>query len=99
MLSLQIHFFVAEQIANHAKDAGYDLIMMGRESIDFNGGMVHGMVGELLGLPAISPVMKLDIEGQSAKLAREIEGGKEYLELELPFYCRMSRTNCRMENS
>jgi electron transfer flavoprotein beta subunit len=78
-------FFVAEQIANHAKDAGYDLIMMGRESIDFNGGMVHGMVGELLGLPAISPVMKLDIEGQTAKLAREIEGGKEYLELELPF--------------
>ncbi len=38
-------FFVAEQIANHAKDAGYDLIMMGRESIDFTGGMVHGMVG------------------------------------------------------
>lgn len=78
-------FFVAEQIANHAKDAGYDLIMMGRESIDFNGGMVHGMVGELLGLPAISPVMQLDIEGQTAKMAREIEGGKEYLELELPF--------------
>jgi electron transfer flavoprotein beta subunit len=44
--------FVAQQIANHAKDGGYDLIMMGRESIDFNGGMVHGMVGELLGMPA-----------------------------------------------
>jgi len=77
--------FVAQQIANHAKDQNYDLIMMGRESIDFNGGMVHGMVGELLGLPAISPVMKLDIEGENAKLAREIEGGKEYLELSLPF--------------
>jgi electron transfer flavoprotein beta subunit len=58
---------------------------MGRESIDFNGGMVHGMVGELLGMPSISPVMKLDIDGQNAKLAREIEGGKEYLELSLPF--------------
>ncbi len=77
--------FVAQQIANHAKDAGYDLIMMGRESIDFNGGMVHGMVGEILGLPAISPVMQLDIDGDTAKLAREIEGGKEYLELSLPF--------------
>jgi electron transfer flavoprotein beta subunit len=77
--------FVAQQIANHAKDGGYDLIMMGRESIDFNGGMVHGMVGELLGMPAISPVMQLDIEGETAKLAREIEGGKEYLELSLPF--------------
>lgn len=77
--------FVAKQIAEHAKDQNYDLIMMGRESIDFNGGMVHGMVGELLGMPAISPVMKLDIEGDKAKLAREIEGGKEYLELSLPF--------------
>ncbi len=77
--------FVAKQIAQHAKEANYDLIMMGRESIDFNGGMVHGMVGELLGLPAISPVMKLDIDGGNAKLAREIEGGKEYLELALPF--------------
>ncbi len=77
--------FVAKQIAAHAKDANYDLIMMGRESIDFNGGMVHGMVGELLGIPAISPVMKLDIEGDKATMAREIEGGKEYLELSLPF--------------
>lgn len=78
-------FFVAQEIANVAKDGGYDLIMMGRESIDFNGGMVHGMVGELLDMPAISPVMKLDIEDGKAKLAREIEGGKEYLEVSLPF--------------
>ncbi|GAA0894272.1 electron transfer flavoprotein subunit beta/FixA family protein [Fulvivirga kasyanovii] len=78
-------FFVAEQIANAAKDGGYDLILMGRESIDFNGGMVHGMVGELLGLPSISPVMTLDIDGDTAKMTREIEGGKEYLEVKLPF--------------
>ncbi|EMR02449.1 Electron transfer flavoprotein small subunit [Cesiribacter andamanensis AMV16] len=78
-------FFVAQQIAAVAKEGGYDLILMGRESIDFNGGMVHGMVGELLGMPSVSPVMKLDIEGNTARLAREIEGGKEYLELNLPF--------------
>ncbi|WP_143961520.1 electron transfer flavoprotein subunit beta/FixA family protein [Litoribacter populi] len=77
--------FVAKQIAHYAKEGGYDLILMGRESIDFNGGMVHGMVGELLGMPSISPVMKLDIEGSTAKMAREIEGGKEYLEVNLPF--------------
>ncbi|EIM78124.1 electron transfer flavoprotein alpha/beta- subunit [Nitritalea halalkaliphila LW7] len=76
--------FVAEQIAAIAKQNNYDLILMGRESIDFNGGMVHGMVGELLGLPSISPVMKLDIEGSTAKMAREIEGGKEQLEAQLP---------------
>jgi electron transfer flavoprotein beta subunit len=78
-------FFVAQQIAAVAKEGGYDLILMGRESLDFNGGMVHGMVGEMLGMPSVSPVMKLDIDGSKASLAREIEGGKEYLELNLPF--------------
>jgi electron transfer flavoprotein beta subunit len=77
-------FFVATQIAEIAQQESYDLILMGRESSDYNGGQVHGMVGELLGIPSLSPVMKLDIEGTTAKLAREIEGGKEYLEASLP---------------
>src|SRR5690606_26245124 len=58
--------------------------LMGRESIDFNGGQVHGMVGEILGVPSISPVMQLDVEDGKAKMAREIEGGKEYIEVDLP---------------
>lgn len=74
--------FVATQIAEQAK--GYDLILMGRESIDFNGGVVHAMVGEMLGLPSFSPVMKLDIDGNKVTMAREIEGGKEILEASLP---------------
>lgn len=78
-------FFVAKQIAKAAEEGSYDLILMGRESIDFNGGQVHSMVGELLGIPSVSPVMKLDIKGTSAKITREIEGGKEYMELDLPF--------------
>ncbi|MES2734008.1 MAG: electron transfer flavoprotein subunit beta/FixA family protein [Bacteroidota bacterium] len=77
-------WFVAVQIAEIAKQNNYDLILMGRESIDYNGGQVHGLVGELLGIPSLSPVMKLDIEGNKAKLSREIEGGKEYLEVNLP---------------
>lgn len=76
--------FVAKQIANVAKDGNYDLILMGRESIDFNGGQVHGMVGELLGIPSVSPVMKLEVEGNKIRMAREIEGGKEYVEVETP---------------
>lgn len=78
-------FFVAEQIADQAKTGGYDLILMGRESIDYNSGAVHGIVGEMLGIPFVSPVMKLELDGNKAKLAREIEGGKEYLEVSLPF--------------
>ncbi|MCW5912904.1 MAG: electron transfer flavoprotein subunit beta/FixA family protein [Cyclobacteriaceae bacterium] len=75
-------FFVASQVAEHAK--GFDLILMGRESIDYNSGVVHAMVGDLLGLPSVSPVMKLDIEGAKVKMTREIEGGKEQVEASLP---------------
>jgi electron transfer flavoprotein beta subunit len=77
-------YFVAAQIANHAKEVGYDLILMGRESIDFNSGVVHGLVGEMLGMPSVSPVMRLDIDGDTVKMAREIEGGKEFVEAKLP---------------
>lgn len=77
-------YFVAEQIAAIAKQENYDLILMGRESIDFNGGQVHGIVGEMLGIPSFSPVMKLDIDGATVKIAREIDGGKEYLDAQLP---------------
>lgn len=77
-------YFVAEQIAAVAQQTNYDLILMGRESIDYNGGQVHGIVGELLGVPSISPVMKLDLDGNTAKITREIEGGKEEIEAQLP---------------
>ena len=77
--------FVATQIANYAKDKGFDMILTGRESIDYNSGLVHGMVGEMLGLPSVSPAMKLDLEGDKAIIYREIEGGKEVLEVPLPF--------------
>lgn len=77
-------FFVAKQIAAVVQDGGYDLVLMGRESLDYNSGQVHGMVGELIGIPSISPVMQLEIEGDTASVAREVEGGKEYLEVKLP---------------
>ena len=77
--------FVAEQIVGVAKEGAFDLILMGRESIDYNGGVVHGMVGELLGIPSVSPVMKLDIDGPIARLEKVIDGGKQIIEVELPF--------------
>jgi len=78
-------FFVAAQIADQAKAGNYDLILMGRESIDYNSGVVHSIVGEMLGIPSVSPVMKLELDGNKAKLVCEIEGGKENLEVNLPF--------------
>lgn len=77
-------FFVAKQIAHIAEQNKYELILMGRESIDFNSGVVHGLVGEMLGIPSYSPVMKLDIDGSEASITREIDGGKELLTASLP---------------
>jgi len=76
--------FVAKEIAHIADEEKYDLIMMGRESIDYNGGVVHAMVGELINTPSISPVMTLEIEGDTATMSKEIEGGKQVLEAKLP---------------
>jgi electron transfer flavoprotein beta subunit len=77
-------FFVAAEIANYAQDKGFDLILMGRETTDYNSGVVHGIVGELLGIPSFSPVMELKIEEGKVLISREIEGGKEKLETKLP---------------
>lgn len=87
-------FFVAEQIAAIAKDGGYDVILMGKESIDYNGFQVHGMVGELLGIPTVAPAMKLDISGTTATLEREIEGGKELVEVTGPFVASCQQPMC-----
>ncbi|MDQ4141772.1 MAG: electron transfer flavoprotein subunit beta/FixA family protein [Bacteroidota bacterium] len=77
-------FFVAQQIAHYAQEGGYDLILMGKESVDYNGFQVHGMVAEILGWPAIVPAIKLDITGTTVTLEREIEGGKEIVQVNLP---------------
>ncbi|MBM3177740.1 MAG: electron transfer flavoprotein subunit beta/FixA family protein [Bacteroidetes bacterium] len=77
-------FQVATQLASVIKEGGYDLVLMGRESIDHNGGVVHAMTAELLGWPSVSPVMKLDLNGNTATMVREIEGGKETVQCDLP---------------
>jgi len=78
-------YFVASQIANAAKDMGFDFILCGRESIDYNGAMVPAMIAELLGIPSVSIAKKLTIEGTTATIEREIEGGKEIVSVPLPF--------------
>lgn len=77
--------FVATQIAEIAKQNQYDIILTGRESSDYNGGQVHGMIAAMLGVPCIVPCMKLDLNGNVATMYREIEGGKEVVEVNTPF--------------
>lgn len=77
-------YFVATQIANHAKTENYDLIITGKETIDYNSFEIGGMVAELLDLPAVALVSKLDVENGVATMKREIEGGTETVEVKLP---------------
>ncbi|TJZ61407.1 electron transfer flavoprotein subunit beta/FixA family protein [Sphingobacterium olei] len=77
-------WFVANQIAEYAKANHFDLILTGRESIDYNGAQVPATLGELLSIPSVSIAKKLTIEGNEATIEREIEGGKEVLTANLP---------------
>lgn len=77
-------YFVAAQIAAHAKSENYDLIITGKETIDYNSYEVTGMIAEMLDLPAVSLVSKLEVEGGVATIKREIEGGTETVEVKLP---------------
>jgi electron transfer flavoprotein beta subunit len=93
-------FFVASQIASVARGAGYDLIMTGKETIDFNGASVGGMLAGLLELPFISLAAKLELAGNEITLVREIEGGEETVELKIPLVvgCQKGMAEQRIPN-
>lgn len=77
-------YFVASQIAKVAQEGNYDLIITGKESIDYNGGMVGGMLAALLDFPFINKCISLEINEKTVTATREIEGGKEKLSTQLP---------------
>jgi len=77
-------YSVALQLADVAQQGGYDLIIGGRESIDYNGGMVPGMLAKMIGANFVNTCISLEIEGSSATAIREIDGGKETLQTTLP---------------
>ena len=78
-------YFVAAQIAEVVKKEQFDVVMCGIESSDFNGSTVGGMVAEFLGVPSVSAVSGLKIEGGKPVITREIDGGKETVSVPLPF--------------
>ena len=76
--------FVARQLAEVVKNGEYDLIIAGRESIDYNGGMVPGMMAAMLNMNFVNTCVGLEVDGTTAIAEREIDGGKEKLEASLP---------------
>lgn len=77
-------YSASKEIAEAARSGGYDLILCGKESIDYNGGAVPGMVAQLLDWPFVNATVGLEIDGSEAKAVREIEGGKETISVKLP---------------
>jgi len=77
-------FVVASQIAAIAKEGGYDLILTGKETIDYNSACIGSMLSGLLDLPYVSLANQMTLNGNTATVQREIEGGEETCEVVLP---------------
>jgi electron transfer flavoprotein beta subunit len=77
-------FFVATQLAAVIKNGAYDLVIAGKESLDYNGGMVPGMIAGILGYNFVNSCTGITVEGTAVKAVREIDGGKETVSTTLP---------------
>jgi len=75
---------VASNIAAHAKGAGYDIIFTGKETIDYNGGVVGAMLAETLDLPYIAQAAKLDVQDGKLKISQELEGIQQNITANMP---------------
>ena len=93
-------YFIANQIAAIAKEGNYDIIFTGKETIDYNGSSIGGMVAELLDMPYLSLATKFDVAGPQATVVREIDGGEETNKVKLPVVvsCQKGMAEQRIPN-
>lgn len=93
-------YYIASQIAAIAREGGYDLVFTGKETIDYNGSSIGGMVAELLDMPYVSLATHFTLTGSQATLTREIEGGEEVCETSLPLVvsCQKGMAEQRIPN-
>lgn len=86
--------FVAEQLAQIIKSNAYDMVLTGRESIDYNGGQVCSLLGELLGWPSVNVCTKIDVADGKALFERDIDGGRQTLSSDLPVVASAQKDLC-----
>lgn len=86
--------FVAAQIAAWAEGKGFNMILTGRESIDYNGGVVCPLIGGLLNIPSIQVITQLEVNGNTATVERDIDGGRETLTCEMPLVASAQKDLC-----
>ncbi|HRQ19429.1 MAG TPA: electron transfer flavoprotein subunit beta/FixA family protein [Agriterribacter sp.] len=96
----QDSFYIAAQIAEIAQQGSYDLVFTGKETIDYNGSSVGGMIAELLNLPYVALATRFEINGNTATITREIEGGEETVEVSTPVVvsCQKGMAEARIPN-
>jgi len=96
----QDSYFVAAQIAEIARPGNYDLVLTGKETIDYNSSSVGGMIAAMLDFPFISLANKFESEGSLVRVTREIEGGDEVVEAGLPVVvsCQKGMAEQRIPN-
>lgn len=87
-------YSVATEIAHYAKNKNFDLIFTGRESIDFNGGLVGGLLAEMLALPLLNIVTKIEVASGKVTATRDIDGGKEELTCTIPCVISAQKDLC-----
>ncbi len=93
-------YVIAAEIANYAKNEGYGLVLCGKESIDYNNGIVGGMLAELLDMDYVGFAATLNVNGNIATIAREIEGGEEVVNVNIPLVvsCQKGMAEARIPN-
>lgn len=93
-------YYIAAQIAELANKNGYDLIFTGKEAIDYNSAAIGGMVAELVGAPYLSLATLFELNGNTATITREIEGGEEVATVNLPVVvsCQKGMAEQRIPN-
>ena len=84
-------YTVAFQISEYAKNENFDIIITGKETINFNGAQLGGMISELMDIPYIAMASKLEIAGTVATANREIVGGEQIVEVNTPFVISASK--------
>ena len=77
-------YYTAMQISSYAKSNEYDLVLTGKETINYNGSQVAGMIAEHLNIPFVSLASKLEVNGGTLTVEREIVGGVQVVELSAP---------------
>ncbi len=92
--------FIAAQIADLANKNQYDIVFTGKESIDYNSSAIGGIIAELIDAPYISLATLFEINGNTATITREIEGGEEVAEVSLPLVvsCQKGMAEQRIPN-